>query len=124
MEETMKSKESLLAHRLLDGLEGIEIASTSDAANSSFGLKARTVSPEDALRLPDNSVDFIITSGVIDRVPDPIKALKEWYRAIRSGGFLYILAPHKDRADHRDRPRTTLPELLDRHRTGFSAVPD
>jgi len=116
----MKTKESLLAHRLLDGLEGLEINAS---GQNSFGLKALTVAPEDAQRLPDNSADFIISADVIDRIPDPIKALKEWHRVVRPGGFLYVVAPHKDRTRDHDRSRTTLQELLDRHRTGFPAVP-
>lgn len=120
MEKTMKTKESLLAHRLLDGLDGIEINAS---GQNSFGLKALTATPEDAQRLPDNSADFVISADVIDRIPDPIKALKEWHRVVRPGGFLYVVAPHKDRTRDHDRSRTTLQELLDRHRTGLPAVP-
>jgi len=137
----MKFKESALAHKLLDGLEGLEIGGS---AHNSFGLKTRNVdntneltcfkqeeiklcgtslpvdivSPGDQLPLEDNSVDFVISSHVIEHFPDPIKALREWYRVVKPGGYLYIIAPHKERTFDKERPRTTLAELIERHETG------
>jgi SAM-dependent methyltransferase len=137
----MKFKESALAHRLLDGLDGLEIGGS---AHNPFGLKTRNVdytaeltsfkqeeiklcgealpvdivSPGDKLPLDPNSVDFVLSSHVIEHFPDPIKALKEWYRVVKPGGYLYIVAPHKERTFDKDRPRTTLAELIERHQTG------
>jgi SAM-dependent methyltransferase len=76
------------------------------------------VSPGDKLPLEDNSVDFVISSHVIEHFPDPIKALKEWYRVVKPGGYLYIIAPHKERTFDKERNRTTLGELIERHETG------
>src|SRR5579862_943169 len=120
MEKAMKTKGSLLAHRLLDGLEGIEIANSS---GETFGLNARVVAPSNTLPIEDDSIDFIISSGVIDQLPDPIKTLKEWYRAVRPGGFLYVAAPHKERISA-DRDRTKLAELIKRHETGICPDPE
>ena len=137
----MKFKESALAHKLLDGLEGIEIGGS---AHNAFGLKTRNVdntaeltcfkheeiklcgealpvdivSPGDQLPLEDSSVDFVISSHVIEHFPDPIKALKEWYRVVKPGGYLYIIAPHKERTFDKERNRSTLAELIERHETG------
>ena len=137
----MKFRESALAHKLLDGLEGIEIGGS---AHNSFGLKTRNVdntaeltcfkqeeiklcgealpvdivSPGDQLPLDDSSVDFVISSHVIEHFPDPIKALKEWYRVVKPGGYLYIIAPHKERTFDKERNRSTLAELIERHETG------
>jgi SAM-dependent methyltransferase len=137
----MKFKESALAHKLLDGLEGLEIGGS---AHNSFGLKTRNVdntdeltcfkqeeiklcgtslpvdiiAPGDQLPLEDNSVDFVISSHVIEHFPDPIKALREWYRVVKPGGYLYIIAPHKERTFDKERPRSTLAELIERHEAG------
>lgn len=138
----MKFQESALAHRLLDGLEGIEIGGS---AHNAFGLRTRNVdftkqttvfkeeeirmcgealpvdiaAPGDQLPLEDNSVDFVISSHVIEHFPDPIKALKEWRRVVRPGGYIYVIAPHKERIFDKDRDRTTLAELIERHETGI-----
>lgn len=143
----MKFKESALAHKLLDGLEGIEVGGS---AHNPFGLKTRNVdymggmtvfkeeevklcgealpvdivAPGDDLPLADSSVDFVVSSHCIEHFPDPIKTLKEWHRVVRSGGYLYIIAPHKERTFDRDRPRTTLAELIQRHETGIGPDPD
>src|SRR5450755_403731 len=114
----MKFKESALAHELLDGLEGIEIGGS---AHNAFGLQTRNVDYSGALdtpfkqqeiklcgecmpvdvvslgdRLPlgDSTVDFVISSHVIEHFPDPIKTLKEWHRVVKAGGSLYVIAPH------------------------------
>ncbi len=144
----MKFKESALAHRLLDGLNGIEIGGS---AHNSFGLKTRNVdytasmdtefkrqevamcgeampvdivAPGDQLPLENDSVDFVISSHAIEHFPDPIRTLKEWYRVVKPGGYLYIIAPHKERTFDKDRDRTTLAELIERHRTGIGPDPD
>jgi len=143
----MKFKESALAHKLLDGLEGIEIGGS---AHNSFGLKTRNVdftkemtafkqeeikmcgealpvdiaAPGDKVPLEDSSVDFVISSHVIEHFPDPIKALKEWRRVVRPGGYIFVTAPHKERTFDKERERTTLAELIERHKTGIGPDPD
>lgn len=139
-------KESALAHEYLDGLSGIEIGGSS---HNSFGLDTKNVDYTDSLDtifkkaeienvgyampvdivsfgdnlpLEDNSQDFVISSHVLEHFPDPIKALKEWYRVIRPGGYIFAIIPHKERTFDRDRPRTTLKELIDRHNQGLDEI--
>lgn len=45
------------------------------------------------LPLPDNSVDAIICSSVIEHVENPIKAVEEVYRVLKPGGYAYFYAP-------------------------------
>ena len=78
-------------------------------------LKVDVAAPGDALPLPDDSEDFVISSHVIEHFFDPIKAIKEWLRVVRPGGYVFIIAPHKERTFDKARARTTLRELLDRH---------
>lgn len=98
---------SKLADTYLTGLTGIEIGG---AAHNSFGLNTINadrfasgsperavyeteqmrlcgsvmpvdlVAPGDQLPLPDNAVDFVISSHVIEHFYNPMAALKEWYR--------------------------------------------
>lgn len=136
--EVGKFKESKLAHSYLDGLKGYEIGGS---AHNSFGLdtknvditdensqykkaevevcgeqlKVDIVAPGDDLPFENNSVDFILSSHVLEHFYDPIKALKEWYRVIRPGGYIFAIIPHKERTFDKDRTRTTLEELIGRH---------
>lgn len=138
-------RESVLAHKYLDGLRGIEIGGS---ASNAFGLNtinidytpAMTVYKLDEIRtcgdympvdivafgekLPftDNSWDFIVTSHVLEHIANPIKGLLEWHRVIRPGGFLFLLVPHKERMFDKDLPRTTLEELIKRFETDFKST--
>lgn len=66
-------------------------------------------------RLPfkDKSVDFIISSHVIEHFFDPIAALFEWARVARR--YLFMIVPHHERTAEKSSPVTTLQELVDRH---------
>jgi len=147
-EKDISHKESALAHKYLDGLIGIEIGG---AAHNPFGLNTMNidytastqtvyrqaeleicgkhlrvdiVAQGDELPLLDESQDFIVTSHVLEHFPDPIKTLKEWHRVTRKGGYLFMIIPHRDRTSDKDRPRTTLAELIHRHTTGEFAGDD
>ncbi|MDR0603404.1 MAG: methyltransferase domain-containing protein [Bacteroidales bacterium] len=125
--------ESKLAHKYLDGLRGLEIGGS---AHNPFGLKTLNIedcykkeeskfnceplkvdliASADVLPFKDNSVDFVINSHVLEHFWDPIKAIKEWMRVIKKGGFLFMIIPHKDRTFDKDKEVTTLRELIDRH---------
>ena len=80
------------------------------------------VAPGDDLPFEDNSYDFVFSSHVIEHFPDPLKALYEWVRVARR--YVVVIAPHHDRTFDADRPLTTLDELAERHRTGFTSEED
>jgi SAM-dependent methyltransferase len=132
-------RESALAHKLLDGLRGLEIGGS---AHNSFGLKTLNVDYTDDLTtvfkkqeielvgecmkvdivasgddLPfkDNTVDFVISSHVIEHFYDPVKAIKEWMRVVKPGGYVYVIAPHKDRIGEKATPETFPAEIIERH---------
>jgi SAM-dependent methyltransferase len=134
-----KFPESALAHYLLDDLRGLEIGAS---AHNGFGLKTLNVDWSadlttsfklaeiahcghcaevdivacgDDLPFKDNTIDFVISSHVIEHFYDPVKTIEEWLRVVRPGGFVYMIIPHKERTFDKDRPRTTLAELIDRH---------
>jgi len=138
------ARESALAHRYLDGLKGLEIGG---ALHNPFGLDTWNVdytasldtvykraeieflgaalpvdivASGDELPIRDESVDFVLASHALEHFRDPIKALKEWYRVVRPAGYIFLIVPHRERTFDRDRPRTTLSELIRRHETGES----
>jgi SAM-dependent methyltransferase len=140
----MKFQESILAHKYLDNLRGIEIGGSAhnpfnlpDCINVDFtnsmntvwknaefgycGEKMKVDVVADASHLPfkDKSLDYVISSHMIEHIFDPIGALKEWLRVIKRGGFIFSIVPFKDAIPEETRPLTTIEELIDRHEKKF-----
>jgi SAM-dependent methyltransferase len=134
----MKFPESQIAHVLLDGKKGIEIG---PSAHNPFGLDTLKVGRDtkgtvyeseevrlcgeaqkldhlcegDHLPFKDNTFDFVVASHVLEHFYDPIATLQEWLRVVKPYGLVFVIFPHKDRTFDKDKPRTQLSELLDRH---------
>ena len=133
-------RESALAHQYLDGLNGIEIGASTqngfgldktDGAYATVDFEATqggkwqasgfkpanvdVVANGDNLPFKDNSLDYVLSSHVIEHFFDPIKAIHEWLRVIRSGGYIFIIVPHKERTFDCNRETTSLDELINRH---------
>lgn len=112
--------EHALAHRLLDGLTGLELGA---AAHNPFGLGgSRNVGPDDDhavyraseidmcgayaeidlaaegdnLPVEADSQDYIITSHVFEHFPNPLAALKEWDNVLKDGGIVFMIVPKRD----------------------------
>lgn len=129
---------SPFVHKYLKDLKGVEIGA---AQHNPFYLNAINVdftdedtvwnqnqkfkdSPKgfvdivasgDDLPFKDGVCEYIFNSHVIEHFWDPIKALKEWERVVKLGGYILLVVPHKERTFDKDRERTTLQELIDRH---------
>jgi len=136
----MKFQDSEIAHRYLDDLKGIEIGAS---AHNPFNLpnclnvdftdnmttifkkaeigycghaaKVDIVAHAEKLPLEDKSIDYVLSSHVIEHIFDPIAALNEWKRVVRPGGYIFIIAPLKQFVPGEIRPITTLEELKERH---------
>lgn len=144
----MKFPESVLAHELLDGLEGVELGG---GAHNPFGLKncrnvnwtaERTLCTEEeerycgeslpvdvvadmtALPFADESLDYVVNAHVIEHCWDTIAALKEWYRVVKPGGYVFMIVPHKDRCQPDDTMPTTTIEELERRHSAETSVPE
>ena len=134
-----KTRNSEIVNKYLSGLKGIEIGG---GAHADFGIDAINIANinnniniynngeiffagylkkvdliynGDDLPFKDDTIDFVLTSHVIEHFYDPIKALKEWYRIVKKDGYILIIAPHKERTFDKNRNRTTLQELIGRH---------
>ena len=65
-----------------------------------------------ALPLPTDTLDYLCSSHVIEHLPDPLAALREWHRVLRPGGSLYLVAPDKRFTFDAPRPVTPAAHLL------------
>lgn len=129
--------ESSLAHKYLDGLKGLEIGGS---AHNPFGLDTLNVdlfsetdtiykkkeielcgkalhvdivAPGDKLPFADKSVDFIVSSHVIEHFYDPVSALLEWQRVATK--YIFCIVPHMLRTFDSDKTPSDVSELLKRH---------
>ncbi|MBS0337345.1 MAG: class I SAM-dependent methyltransferase [Proteobacteria bacterium] len=135
---------SRLATKYLENLHGIEIGASTqnsfdlkrsinvDFSDEQGGLwQLKTCAPAvvnivalgDNLPFKDNTLDYVLSSHVIEHFFDPVRALKEWHRVIRPGGYIFIIAPHMDRTFDKHRESTPVAELIDRS-TGKLKVSD
>jgi len=85
-----------------------------------YVAKVDIVSSGDDLPFKDNFWDFVLTSHVLEHFFDPIKALKEWNRVVRDGGYICLIIPDKRKTFDKERERTTLEELIQRHESQAS----
>jgi SAM-dependent methyltransferase len=66
----------------------------------------------DLAAVADDSYDFVLSCHSLEHVANPLKALHEWKRVVRSGGHILLVLPNKEaNFDHR-RPITSLDHLL------------
>ncbi|MBS0169384.1 MAG: methyltransferase domain-containing protein [Nitrospira sp.] len=113
------AQESALAHSLLDGLKGLEIG---PAAHNPFGLNTRNVelpaahefyaaeqqrlsgleppqvdlwAAADSIPVPDQSEGFILTSHIVEHLPNIVAGFIEWNRIVIDGGYVFMIVPHK-----------------------------
>ena len=110
--------EHWLAHELLDGLSGLEIGA---ASHNPFGLNTRNVASAegaefyaeeqralgveparidiwatgDRIPVPDRSEDFVLSSHVLEHLPNVVGAFLEWNRIVRHGGYVFMIVPLK-----------------------------
>lgn len=67
-----------------------------------------------ALQVPDASQDYVISSHVVEHLPDLVSAFLEWNRVLKPGGVAFMVFPKRNalEADAR-RPITPLAEFID-----------
>lgn len=74
----------------------------------------------DRLPFADASLGFVLTSHVLEHMPDTLRALREWSRVIVDGGVVFAIVPHRQRTFDAGRPRTELEHHLADYATGMS----
>lgn len=67
---------------------------------------------------PDSSANFIIANHFIEHTEDPLGALANHLRVLRTGGILYLAVPDRRRTFDADRKPTPLEHIVQDHRDG------
>ena len=66
------------------------------------------------------SLDFLLTSHVLEHMPDTIASLAEWSRVVKDGGTVFLIVPHRARTFDANRPRTPLEHHLADYASGMT----
>lgn len=71
----------------------LELAAANYASDAAAGRL--TLQQQDAVHLSysDNSFDRLIATHVLEHIPDPVRALREWDRVVRPGGMISVILP-------------------------------
>jgi len=63
--------------------------------------------------IPSEKYDFVISCNNLEHIANPLKAIKEWLRIIKLGGFLLLVLPRKESNFDHKRKTTALEHLKD-----------
>jgi len=66
----------------------------------------------DLQEVPEGSYGFVLSSHNLEHVANPIKALYEWKRVLKSQGMLILVLPEKENTFDHNRPFTSFDHLL------------
>jgi len=141
-----KGKSNPLVERYLYGKNGIEIG----GSGKSYGLErqkgsyanvdiidAKTrarnkgweksqlvniLASGDDLPFKNEVFDYVFNSHVIEHFFDPLKAIEEWFRVLKKGGYICMVIPYKDRTFDRNRDITDVDELMLRNTNRISCT--
>lgn len=71
--------------------------------------------------LPDESQDYIISSHVIEHIPNPIAAFLEWNRFLKPDGIIFMIVPKRDaHPPDKLRPISTLEEIIEAYEQNYT----
>jgi SAM-dependent methyltransferase len=97
------------------GSETVWEGRLTEGRNFRFGERTgfQFVSEAWAIKVPDASYDFVMSSHMLEHSANPIRVLAEWRRLLKPGGYLLLVLPEGRSTYDRRRPVTTLEHLVD-----------
>ena len=63
--------------------------------------------------IESNTYDILLSSHTLEHIANPLKALAEWLRVLKTEGILTLVLPHKDATFDHKRPITKLSHLVE-----------
>lgn len=67
----------------------------------------------DLAQISNDTYDFVLSCHNLEHFANPLKALEEWKRITKNGGYLILVLPNKERTFDHNRQTTSLSHLLD-----------
>jgi SAM-dependent methyltransferase len=81
--------------------------------------------PGDAINIPvpDHSQDYVLSSHVVEHLPNLVSAFQEWNRVLKPGGVVFMLFPKRDSLENdAKRPITPVQHFIDDYKTGQTII--
>jgi predicted SAM-dependent methyltransferase len=76
----------------------------------------------DLSKVSDNSVDFVMSSHVLEHLPNPAIAIKEWLRVVKSGGIVFFIVPDMRHTFDKKRKLTPVSVLIEKYNSKTDQV--
>jgi predicted SAM-dependent methyltransferase len=77
----------------------------------------------DLSKIESNSLDFVMSSHVLEHLPNPGVAIQEWIRAVKPGGTVFFIVPDMRFTFDKDRNLTHVDALLEKYKSRTQKVP-
>jgi len=111
-------------YRVAKSVDGINFAGTTmwegqiDAKRSfdygvGSGGRQFIVEATDLSEIGDNTYDFVLSCHSLEHVANPLRALYEWKRVVKPGGYVLLVLPNKEANFDHLRPTTPFAHLVD-----------
>jgi SAM-dependent methyltransferase len=100
------------ADNCIEGIDSIKVDNKDDYFGKNYTVD-HILEADDLHAFKDGELDFVVTIHVLEHLTNPVKALLEWNRIVRDGGYIFTAIPKKDKMFDRYREKTPLMHLLD-----------
>ena len=100
------------ADNCVEGINTLKTDNKTDFFNKNYTVDY-ILDATDLHVFEDNKFDFVITIHVLEHLTNPIKALLEWNRVVKEGGYIFTAIPQKEKTFDRYREKTPMIHLLD-----------
>ena len=104
MENLLDIKNAAILHfspeeHLYDYLKDKAKVTTADITPGFYKNIDRSIRQADATKLPfsDETFDVVIANHILEHIPEDIKALKEFNRVLKKGGFAILQVPYSEK---------------------------
>lgn len=98
--ETSKAKERRLKENFFNNYctgKGLDIGYGGDLiCDNAIGFDFEHGDAQYLSNVLDNQFDFVYSSHTIEHLNDPAIGIRNWYRVLKTGGYLIIYLPHRD----------------------------
>jgi ubiquinone/menaquinone biosynthesis C-methylase UbiE len=68
----------------------------------------------------DNTYDYLYASHVLEHIANPIRALEEWLRVVKNGGFLILILPEKSKTFDHKRSISTFDTIINQYKNNVN----